>query len=385
MLRFASSMGELHYIGAGGTGDDQLLRYWGEQFSMGTGLGGGLLSNRSIVEGNGYLRTPQLVDQNTWIIQGAFFCSANLDGGAAQNAGLALFKAGTEQLRLLVAPVAAFGARQEGQLYRLELRRGATLLATSTASFYAQQWHIIQMKVTIDPVAGAYEVRVAPVENTNVGAFSTVLSGGPTNTADAGVAGADQVEVNYEVNNSSCRWDHFFVMDDTGAVNNDFPGKWLLVHGVLPNRQGAQNDWVSQGGQGSGANDYESVNDPGNSIQDDIGRHTSDTPGAIFLVGYQVPGTTGNPGAEAGHPIGAGANVQGVIFHHVSGMENSGTRTVRPIYRNSVDVRAEGGDVILSTPAYAGYFEVFEQDPVAAAAWTAQGVIDMQWGLKVQS
>lgn len=382
-LKFASSMGEVHYRG---TSNEQLLRYWEAQSGIDSAsTSGGFLSNTAIIEGSAFLWTPFFTERDTWICGGVFWNSGLLAGGGTMEAGFKFYRGGVEQLDMVVVPAPAANGRPDGQQYGIEVRRGATVLAATAAIFYAQVATIFQMKVTIDPSVGAFEVRAATTENQTIPAFTTVLSGVSVNTADTGVAGADQIQLNYQVEANSARWDHFWVFDDQGSVNNDFPGKFLLVQGVVPNAQGAQNDWVSQGGQGGGSNDYESVNDDGGNINDDVGRHTSDTPGDVFLVGFQTPGQTGAPGFEAGPSIGSGANVQGLIFHHVSAMENSGNRTVRPIYRNAADTRAEGSDLVLSDITFDGYFEVFELNPISASAWTPQETIDMQWGLKLQS
>lgn len=381
-LQWASSMGEIHLQGVNSV---QLTRYFATQSGMGTGSTAGLLSVRAMQEGSGFVKGPQLTEQNTWVVQGAFQNSGPLatQSPITQKAGLALFRQGTEQLRMEIVPAGASGGRLDGHLYGIEVKRGATVLAATAPLFYAEEWTIFQLKATVNTgVLGSFEVRAARVENQTIQAFSTVLSAVSVNTADAGVAGADQLEVNFEVKGNAARWDHVWMMDDTGAINNDFPGKFLLVQGVVPNSNGAQEDWAYKGGQGSGFN---TQNDPPNSDSDDIGRATSNVVNDIILMGFQIPGELGAPGVEAGHPISSAANVQGVIFHHVSGMENSGTRTVRPIYRNIADVRSEGADIVLNQTSYLGFFEVFELEPVTASAWTAQQTKDMQWGLKVQA
>lgn len=379
-LKWASSMGEVHLQGSNSV---QLTRYFATQSGMGSGSTTGLLSVRAMQEPSGFVRGPQLPEQNTWIVQGAFQNSGPMAGAFAQNAGLAFFRQGTEQLRMEFVPAGALGARQDGQLYFIEVKRGATVLATSAPLFYSEEWTIFQFKATVRTGSnGSFEVRAARVENQTIGAFSTILSGAALNSADAGVDGADQLEINFEVEGGSARWDHVWMMDDQGTINNDFPGKFLLVQGVVPNSNGAQEDWVYQGGQGSG---FDALNDPHNSDSDDVGRATSNTVGDIVLMGFQIPGELGAPGFESGHPISSAANVQGVIFHHVSGMENSGNRTVSPIYRDIADVRADGTNVVLNSLVFSGFFEVFELEPVTSLAWTAQQTKDMQWGLKVQA
>ena len=73
------------------------------------------------------------------------------------------------------------------------------------------------------------------------------------------------------------------------------------------------------------------------------------------------------------------------MFHHVTGMEASGSRTVRTLYRNIADNDSEGPDLVISGTDFEGYTTYFEEDPIAAAPWTVQATIDMQWGLKLQA
>lgn len=353
----------------------QMERYWDSIDDISGGLSLGLMSDNALNDSGGWVRTPVFASQDTWVIQAAFRNTDFLDGLNPQNAGLYFREGGAEQLSMVIVPAAGSGGLTAGYMYGIEVRRGATVLAASDPIFFSQEWTIFQFKATVDiGVGGAYEVKASRRENETQEAFATILSGSGTNTADTGASGVDQVEINYDVQSGSAIWDHFWMMDDQGSVNNDFPGKFLMVHGMVPNADGAQDDWIAQGGQGTG---YQTVDDPANSTSDDIGRQISENIGDIFLTAFPDPG--------GAHPISGSANVAGVIFTHVSAMENSGTLTVRPIYRNAANTRAEGADQALSGTEYAGYFEVFEQDPVALAAWTVSQVKAMQWGLKVQS
>lgn len=367
-LRFASSMGEIHQPA-------QMDRYWASSLGLSGGLSLGLMSDLALNDASATILTPTFTLQNTWIMQGAFKNSDFLSGANPQNAGLYFFKGGAEQLSMVIVPAVASGGLSDGYMYGIEVRRGAVVLAASDPIFFSQEWTVFQFKATLNTgVLGSFEVKASRRENETQEAFTSIVSGVATNTADTGVAGGDQVEINYDVKGGNAIWDHFWVMDDQGAVNNDFPNKLLMVHGMVPDADGAQDDWIPQGGQGTG---FQTVDDPANSLSDDIGRQIAENIGDIFLTAFPDPGV--------GHPISSAANIAGVIFTHVSAMENSGTLTVRPIYRNAGDVRAEGADQALAGTAYAGYFEVFEEDPVALAAWTVAQVKAMQWGLKVQS
>lgn len=388
-LRFLSSMGEVHNPDGGAS--VQFLRYWGGSVGIGAAGSFGIMSNSVISDGSGSVLTPSFTPQATWIIGAMFRGDDEWDGINPQDIGLEFRLGAAVQLSVKFVPAAASGARPEGQMFSIEVRRGSTVLAASAPEFYVRDWHAIQFKATIDTVSGSFEVRMARRENeTWIGSsfgtgMRTILSGSGINTADAAVNNADNVEIEYSVEDGATTWDHFFVFDSTGALNNDFPtalgGLPPLVQGVVPNADGVQNDWVARGGPIG----FDTVNDPGNSTSDDTGRLTSEVVSDIVLVQFQIPGETGVPGNEAGHPISGSANVLGVIFHHVSGMENSGNRTLRPIYRNISNVRSEGASVVVSSTSFAGFFEVFELNPVSSLAWTVQQTKEMQWGLKLQA
>lgn len=386
-LIWASSMGEVHRPGTtAGSEYIQMLRYFGEQSAMSSSTAAGLMSKVVMQDGQGRVRTPQFTEQDTWIVQAAYRATGPMDGGLTQDLGIVIRRQGTEQLRLSFIPASASGSRFDGEMYSVRVERGATVLAATDPIFYSREWVVFQFKVTIDPAAGAYEVKAMRRENESfTGSLTTILSGSGVNTADDGVTGADQFQFNYYISAGASLWDHVWVMDDTGALNNDFPGKFLLVQGVIPNANGAQLDWISQGGQGSGATFFDALNDSASNIAGDVGRAVTENIGDIILMAFQVPGETGLPGFETGPRISSLANVPGMIFHHVSAMENSGTLTVRPVYRNISDVRAEGNDLILTSTSFQGFYEVFEQNPVSAAAWTALEAIQMQWGLKLQA
>lgn len=391
-LRFASSMGEVHRVGSTAPVDGQFLRYWAAQTDIGSAEGAGMMSNSCMEDGQGSIETPAFTPQATWVAGAMILGLGNWDGVFSEDVGIEFRLGASSQLKLHLVSAPAANGRPEGQMFSVEVRRGATVLAASQPEFYVREWNAIQFKATIDPTTGSFEVRMARRENekwstTSVGqGMQTILSGVSVNTADAGVANADNVVLDYSVKSNNVRWDHFFLFDDQGSNNNDFPTSIgddpPLVQGVVPNADGVQNDWDVQGGQGTG---FDTVNDPGFNVTDDVGRHVSQTPGDIFLTGFQDPGETGAPGLESGHPIGSAATILGMIFHHVSGMENSGTRTLRPVYRRIDDVRAEGADQAVNDTSFSGFFEVFELNPISAAAWTVQESKEMQWGLKVQS
>lgn len=368
MLKWASSMGEVHRKG---TDAFQLLRYWGSESGMpdSTGVGAGLMSSAVIAGNTGSMFTPQLSGlTNTIYFQVAVQFNAALTG--TPSAGFKIRNGAADQCYIRVEPSPADGAQAAGKYYRLSLYRGATLIASTAYEFYSLEWTVFQIKVTVNTgTSGDIEIRASRRENETFLTLTSVLTVNNINTADTGSAGVDQIGFDYGTN-GSVRYDHFWWFDASGSVNNTWPSKVLLVQGVLPNQNGSFNEWPAKGG---GGNNYQSLDDSPHSIAEDSGRLTSQVVGERVLVKFPDP--------DENHPLGSTANVAGVIFQHVSAMENSGVRTVAPLYRNAGGTSAQGTNQLLNSTSFNGFYEIFEDEPVSAAPWTAQQVKDMEWGL----
>ncbi len=391
--------GQTHLHTASAPVNCQFLRLWGSTDITLTSTAGGLETPvNTVAVGSGRVGTPVLNERNTWIVQAAYRSSIFPTGAGSENVGI-YFKrdsGATEQLsvRIRKQGASASGSFQDGERFKIEVMRGATSLGISR-DFWSRSWHVIQVKVFFNdpggaPNTGTVEVRVLPLEgeDRNRGQAEatqeTVINVAGIDTSDSGQDGVDVIELDYDASTGTVTWDHFLVMDSDGAQNNDFPAQPLVyVHGGVPNRDGADNDWVPQGPPPDG---FEAVNDRADLCTEDDGRYTSDNPTDVLLFGMQPPGQTGTTPANASGPrIGASNAVLGVMFHHVSAMESSGNRTVRSLYRDIADVRSEGPDVVLSGTTFGGFFEIFELEPITAAVWTAQQTLDMQWGLKLQA
>jgi hypothetical protein len=385
------------FIPNSGDGHIQFFRHWGSGGGLGTSTASGLMTPGTVyTDLGGFIRPPTFPAKETLIVQGAFRNLGLIAGPFTQEAGIVFYVGGTEQLRLIQVPLgaSASGSRLDGAQYVWEVRRGATVLATSKP-FWTFGWDVIQMKVffndpVLDPLNGSVEVRLSKSGDTNPdypdGPQQTIINISGIDTSDSGFPDCDQVEFNYSVEQSGSVWDHILVMDTAGAVNNDFPAEPLiLVHGMVPNSNGDLQEWTIQGGQCGSGNSYECVNDSSSSSADDVGRFTSETTGQRSIFGFQYPGTAGIVGSETGHPISLGNSVKCVMFHHVSGMESSGTRTVRPLYRDIADVDSEQADEIISGTTFQGYTTYYETNPITALAWTPQETIEMQWGLKLHA
>lgn len=97
-------------------------------------------------------------------------------------------------------------------------------------------WHYLEVKAKFDAVSGIIEVRVdGEVIFSHAGATAAA-----TNIL--------QVYLNYSGNTSNdFFWDDVYVLDGTGAVNNDFLGD-VQVAAVAPSAAGDETEWSSTGG-----------------------------------------------------------------------------------------------------------------------------------------
>lgn len=400
MIRFMMNGGQTWQPAATAPANCQAIRQWGDITWTNAVFDAGLFDpvNANSHANVGHAATPILAEKNTWIVQAAWRAPLFTHGAGLETAGIYFMRGNDtdEQLsvRIRKQDASPSGSFQDGERFKLEVMVGAVSLGISR-DFWTQQWHVIQVKVFFNNITGApntgtVEVRVLPLEGGEYprldGAVQEVaISATNVDTSQTGLEGVDAIRFDYDVASQRSVWDHFLVMDSDGTINNDFPSQPLiLVHGGLPWDAGADQTWIPQG---SGVTPpYEAVNDRSDLCTGDDGRLTSETPGDTTLFSFQTPGLTGaQPASGNGPLIGAGNQVLGVSFHHVSAMEASGNRTVRPYYRDVLDVRAEGADQILTGTLFAGYVEIFELEPVTGLAWTPQQTIDMQWGLKLQA
>jgi len=159
--------------------------------------------------------------------------------------------AGTVQVKLETAP--------DGNL---RILRGTTALGTtSLLGLKKNSWYYIEVKVKIDNSTGTYEVRVGGTD---------VLSDTGVDTQMTGNATADQVRFCGEII-SDWSVDDIYVLDTTGALNNDFLGN-VRIGMIVPNGDTVDEDFTPQGA----GNNFDEVND-GVTTDDDATYNESST------------------------------------------------------------------------------------------------------------
>lgn len=287
--------------------------------------------------------------QSTWIM--AWFWSARnapviLNGhglcgvwdGIPPNSG----GSGTQQVRLNVA--------QNGSI---EARRGdGTLLGSSAAGVLSGDgtWYTIEAKFIIDNTSGSVVVKVNG---------TTVLNLTSIDTQNSANASADVIAFGWGT------IDEIIVMDGTGTDNNDFIGEHR-IETLRAVANGATNDFTPS----AGAN-WENVDE--NPPDGDSTYNESNTVNHVDL--YDVASMSLFTTGEAIEAVQVWSTVR---------KTSATARTVRNLLRSGT-TNYEGTDKNPTENYDTKFFDIWEQDPDTAAAWTEAGVNAIQVGLKVQA
>lgn len=303
-------------------------------------------------------------DENTWIVGFALRKTNIAALGSNSTVGVEIHNAAGEQCNLRAIDAGAGS-------YKLQLRRGTTVIATTTNAFvYGNQksWMYFQLKVTVRTgTNGIYSLKSYDYNNNE----TLELSAGSVNLANQGVDGADRVKFSWVGDGSAnVIIDDIIVMDDTGSLNNDFKAEPVVVVGSLPDGDGNQTDWVPSLG---GAN-YVEV-DEGATTSADSDKVTAQTVGDIDLYDY----------AALAIVNASGTAVHGVQVITTAAMVASGTRTLRVRVRESAS-EATGSNFVVNDLTLRSFRQLFDQNPTGVpAAWTKTSVDAAEFGVEVQA
>ena len=308
--------------------------------------------------------------QNTWIYQFAVRKSDNV----GMSGGTVVFELlNSVGVQLAVHLVEA--ATPDLGSYKVEIRRGATVLATSTRIFspgnQEHGWWVFQLKATVrTSTNGAYELKAWDDKGTAITVISATTG---VNTANQGTDGADRVAFRHPIGAvTNFLFDDIVVMDSTGSVNNDFTSVPLVVYGEIPNADvGGEADWIPS----TGTNHNDLVNDAA-TLPDEIGEVTSDVVGDVDLYGFTQVQLDLVPTASPPVPIGIMVDVEAL-------MKTSGQRTVRVRFKDSTNQADDTTDMIYTTTGKVSNYAVLEQNPTGTpAAWTLAVLKTIELGPK---
>lgn len=269
-------------------------------------------------------------------------------GTSSSNLEINIINGASDQLRLRIVGVTT-------STFRVDLMRGATLIVSSP-EYSTLNWHYFELKATIHPSTGSYELRRNE---------ATVFSDTGVNTADSGSASWDAVHFDTASEgsiNGLPKIDDIYILDGLGTINNDFLGD-SVIEGRLPTGDSAvpsMLDWTPS----TGSTHWDLLAD----INDNTLVSTG-TAGDVDLLTFDslsfITGT-----------------IHGVMTVVQAGLDSVGTRTIRNIARSN-SVNYNGASQIVETTDSDGFFEIWETDPDTAVKWTVSGVNAAEFGFEL--
>lgn len=310
-------------------------------------LGSGLAAVSSSGGSTPIFRTKDMGAQGTWFI-GMRMKPAALN---AEVKVAILQNGANEQLSFWIVPGSAGKSK-------FRVKRGSTTLIT-TSNEYTNGFQVyVEWKTILDTNGsnGTTELRV------NESVDGTISS---TDTTNDAATTANKVQWELRHDNGTWHYDDFYVCDNQGASNNSYLGDRRVV-GKLATGEGNRNQWTPN----SGTVHWNRVSE---SVTDDDATYLyvpNNSDGQVELFTF----------ADITEIVGTVNAVQ-VMFQ--CRMDSSGTDKVRLIFRSGGGAEATGSDKTVSSIAgYEWFQEIYDQDPVAAAAWTVANFNAMQIGIE---
>ncbi len=230
--------------------------------------------------------------------------------------------------------------------------RGAVLLGTSAMSLGSGTWYYIELKVLTHNSAGTVEVKVNGTTWLNLTSQDT--QPGSNAYHDAARLGGVAEDT---------RYDDVYILDSSGAANNDFLGNRKVV-ALDPDGAGDTTAWTPSAGS-----NFQNVDDGDEVDEDTTYNETStDTDQDLYTFG-DLPGVT--------------ASVDGLQITSEARV-TAGSMDLSNVIKTGATTSPGTADTITST-AYVTTTRIEEQDPDTAAAWTPSGVNGAQFGIKANT
>lgn len=320
--------------------------------------------------------TPALVPsvENTWIVGWAWAIdqATGLSGSQTSFPSIEFYSGAGQQLQIEM--IAANATKPGGGYWKIQVRRGSTVLATGTKLFQPGKFYYIEAKVTVrDGTDGAVEIqwwRLTDTSPTN----DILVSG--INTANQGTDGADRVKIQMisePATTAHLLIDDIYICDDTGSINNDFLGK-QIIEGINPSGDGNSLEWSLQGSAASLEDAWNESATVQSDLEDDK-RTQSDTTDQKELAAY------------SNLSVISLVDITGVMLHTQHRMDTSGSRGFCPLLRKTTGTPAEveGTTVTVTGTDETGSSEMFELDPNTASPWVVADVNGYQFGVKTKA
>jgi hypothetical protein len=235
----------------------------------------------------------------------------------------------------------------------LAIYRGTTFLARTTGlGLTNATWYWIELKVYCHDTSGTYEVRVGGVNKLSASGVDTKAG-----------SNAYHNIATIPAPNGTVRYDDIYILDGSGAANNDFLGNMKVV-GVFPNGDvGGYTDFTPS----SGTDHYALVDE--NPTNDNTDYVESSTTGHKDLWDY-------------GAVSGLGAAIAGLQVNTEVRETDASSFSLITLIKSGATESADSAQAIGSTN-YKTLRRISETDPATGAAWTVSGVSAAQFGVKV--
>lgn len=275
-----------------------------------------------------------------------------------------------QQLQFEMVAANSSPSKAGGGYWRVQVRRGTTVIATSDKLFEGSQWYYIEVKATIHPSTGSFEMRWWTPWSTS---STTDTFGGATisgiNTANQGSAGADRVRISLR---TSPGLDNIYIDDLYVRDDSTYMGR-QIIEGIFPSANGVTQQWDLAGG----ALNLQDAWDEGalsQSTGGDDSRVTSDTTDEIALAAYDDLVNIRL------------VTVNGLLLHTQHHMDTSGDRDFVPLLRRAAGPSEFEGTLtnVIGT-AYTGSTELFVNEPNTAAPWVIADINAYQFGVKTKT
>jgi hypothetical protein len=231
--------------------------------------------------------------------------------------------------------------------------RGGTTLGTTSGTVAAGAWNYIEIKVTLSGGAGTVDVQVNGVNQLSLAGQNTITSAN---------AYAQVVQIGNNGDVPDQYLDDLYIADGAAGVVDNFLGN-VSVACILPSGSGALSQFTNS--IGNSTNNYSYVNEQ---LEDGDATYVDDaTVGQRDTYAITLPYTP--------------TSIYGLQVNLTARADSVGLRSTAPvIYRGGTPYDGTGQWL----PAtYSDLMQVYEDDPVTSAAWTAANIAASQFGVKV--
>lgn len=213
----------------------------------------------------------------------------------------------------------------------LEIKRGATVLATGTTVLGLDTWYYIEVKVLIHASAGTYHIKLNGADE--------IAAASSQNTQNSGTDDSVQsFSFNYTVSAAHYLLDDVYFMNTTGTINTDFLGD-VTVAMLIPD-----SDNTAAWTRSAGSVNADLVDDPETPDGDTTYVHSATTTTQDW---YVMPN--------------GGTNVDTVFGVQVSTVARKDDAVLREVRANvKAPTTVQNGATTAMTTTYTGFTDMFE-------------------------